>query len=226
MRRTQFDKGEYYHLYNRGVDKRIVFSTREDFERFKAYLFLLNDEDSARASNLFEGTTKKDVYESARGSPFVAIGAYCLMPNHFHILATPLVEQGIPRFMQKLLTAYTMYFNERTLRSGSLFEGTYKSRHAQGDTYLKYLHAYIHLNPTSFFHHDWQKASEGDLLSLEHKIGTYPYSSAHEYFTSKYIITSPSYFPRHFVRAKDMRSYLNLWLKLRAGEKGSVLGDT
>ncbi|MEK7509241.1 MAG: transposase [Patescibacteria group bacterium] len=226
MRRTTFAEGEYYHLYNRGVDKRTVFSTRGDFERFKAYLYLLNDEESTRASNFFEGTRGKDPYENARGNPLVAIGAYCLMPNHFHLLVTPLLEHGVPRFMQKLLTAYTMYFNERTLRSGSLFEGTYKSRHAESDTYLKYLYAYIHLNPARFFITDWQKATEGDLHSLEHKIATYPYSSAHEYFTSKYVITSPSHFPRHFVRAKDIRSHLNFWLRFRVGEEKPVLGET
>ena len=215
MKKKTFLENEYYHLFNRGIDKRMVFSTQGDFDRFKAYLYLLNDEESPRAANFFEGNRQASIYTSGRANPLIAIGAYCLMPTHFHIIATPLVENGISRFMQKLLTAYTMYFNQRILRSGSLFQGTYKSQRIQNDSHLKYLYSYIHFNPAGYFHDDWQVASEADLLALERNISTYPYSSAREYFTSTFVIVSPSYYPRYLTRAKDMRAHLNFWIKFR-----------
>jgi putative transposase len=216
MRNTQFAENEFYHLYNRGVDKRIVFATKDDYDRFKAYLYLLNDTSSARTANLFIGKRKQTLFEEKRNEPLVAIGAYCIMPTHFHILATPLVDDGIPKFMHKLQTAYTMYFNEKTLRTGSLFQGTYKSKHAATDEYLKYLFAYIHLNPVKYFHEDIHTATPEQIIKVEAKVSAYPYSSVGEYLHSKFVITSPEAYPKYFTRAKDMQSHLNFWLKYRS----------
>lgn len=216
---------DYYHLYNRGVDNRTLFATRGDFDRFKAYLYLLNDEDAPRAANFFASDRKEGVYESARGQKLVAIGAYSLMPNHFHILASSLVENGIARFMQKVLTAYTMYFNERTLRSGSLFQGTYKRTRTETETDLKYLYAYIHLSPAKYFHDDWRAASMEEFNIHERKLMTYPYSSANEYLTSRFVIASPEYFPRYMTRTKDLQSHLKLWFKHKEQKGANPLLD-
>ncbi|OGG60706.1 hypothetical protein A2765_06465 [Candidatus Kaiserbacteria bacterium RIFCSPHIGHO2_01_FULL_56_24] len=203
------------------MENRTLFATRGDFDRFKAYLYLLNDEDPPRAANFFASDRSGSVYESARGERLVAIGAYCLMPIHFHILATPLVENGIARFMQKVLTAYTMYFNERTLRSGGLFQGTYKRALAEDDAHIKQLFAYMHLSPARYFHDDWRSASAEELNLLEGRLMTYPYSSANEYLSSRFVIASPEYFPRYLTRAKDMRSHLDLWLKHKDRKGGN-----
>jgi putative transposase len=137
------------------------------------------------------------------------------MPNHFHILATPLVENGIPKFMHKLQTAYTMYFNERTSRTGSLFQGTYKSTHVDDDEYLRYLYAYIHLNPAKLLTQEWHEASGEELRQLGSKILAYPYSSSGEYNLQKYVITDPGSFPTYFTKKGDMHSLLQFWLKYK-----------
>lgn len=206
---------KFHHLYNQGVDKRMVFSTQGDFERFKACLYLLNDEESPRVANFFGGNRQENIYTSGRGNQLVGIGAYSIMPTHFHLVVTPLVENGIAKFMQKLMTAYTMYFNERTFRSGSLFQGTYRSHRVESDEHLKYLYSYIHFNSAAYFHDDWKEGSEADFRILEKNIATYPYSSAREFFSSQFIVTSPLHFPRYLIRAKDIESHLRYWMKFK-----------
>jgi len=111
----------------------------------------------------------------------VDIGAYCLMPNHFHILLKEKTENGISKFMKKLSTGYSMYFNKRYERTGRLFEGTFKSVHADSDEYLKYLFAYIHLNPIKLINPVWKE--EGIRNSVEAKLflSGYSFSSYLDY---------------------------------------------
>ncbi len=217
MRKIQFAEGEFYHLYNRGVDKRVIFINKEDQERFQAYLYVLNDAHASRPMSYYFSKKRRDeLFSDTRIEPLVAIGAYCLMSNHFHILATPLVENGISKFMHKLQTAYTMYFNEKSARSGSLFQGTYKATHVDDDEYLRYLYAYIHLNPAKLLTDDWHKASAEELRQLGSKILAYPYSSAGEYNLGKFVISNPKPFPKYFLKTTDMREHLQFWLKYKA----------
>ena len=143
-RKTALVEGEFYHLYNRGVDKRSIFMTAHDYRRFMALLYLANDRADIRVGNILKSTAYADIFTRGQEEPLVAIGSFCLMPNHFHILATPLSEKGIPQFMHKLQTGHSMYFNTKNERSGSLFQGPYKSSHADTDQYLKFLFSYIH----------------------------------------------------------------------------------
>lgn len=146
--------GEFYHLYNRGSDKRVVFTTKNDYERFVCLLYLANSRKNLHIENIQRSeqgsTLLSRIFEIERDKPLVSIAAYCLMPNHFHLLVRQNVDGGISKFMQKLATAYTMYFNLKYERSGSLFQGKFKSKLVEEDRYLKYLFAYIHLNPYKF----------------------------------------------------------------------------
>ncbi len=149
--RIQASPEQFYHVYNRGTEKRKVFTNKRDYERFLSLLYVANGTNAVRIENTrrYEqgSTLLHRALEVDRGTPLVDITAYCLMPNHFHLLLCPRAESGVSNFVQKLSTAYTMYFNVRYERSGSLFQGKYKIRHAADDRYLKYLLAYIHLNP-------------------------------------------------------------------------------
>jgi putative transposase len=211
MRKTKFELGGHYHLFNRGVDNRNVFVSKEDYDRFEAYLYLLNDTESPRAANFFVGKRYGSIFESARTQPLIAIGAFSLLPTNFHIIASPLVDRGLPKFMQKLTTAYTMYFNDKYQRTGSLFEGTYKAHGATSDNHLKFLLSLTHLAPAQLFNKKW---AEDDIFKLERLSGElmdYRYSSVGEYISGKNIITDPQYFPRYFGRAKSMDTYLRYW---------------
>ncbi len=137
-RKFSFASGEFYHLYNRGTDKRIIFNDDEDRERFTSLMFLCNSDRNIVYRDIPIGLT----YGYERGNTLVDILAYCLMPNHFHVLICGKNDGDVSLFMQKLSTAYSMYFNKKYKRTGGLFEGTFKAKHADTDEYLKYLFAY------------------------------------------------------------------------------------
>ena len=151
MRKVPFIVGQFYHIYNRGVDKRIVFPTVEDLTRFFQ---------SMEVFNIIEPTIS--IYTRSRGEQYarsrrptsivknesqklVHIICYCLNPNHFHFLLEEIVEDGISEFMKRL-GGYTKYFNEKYDRSGALFQGRFKSVHIASNAQLLHVSAYVNLN--------------------------------------------------------------------------------
>ncbi len=200
-------------MYNRGVDKRVIFTSPEEYRRFMGYLYLLNTQEVVRPGDIFE--QKQDIYTRERESPMVAIGAYCLMPNHFHLYVTPLVDGGISKFMQRLQTAYTMYFNEKHKRSGSLFQGTFKAEHIERDQYAKYLFSYIHLNPAKLKDKEWKVRGARELAGMRKFLEEYPYSSLQSYVLDSHTITDPTPFPAYLSRSRDLRDHIVDWLRHR-----------
>jgi len=132
-------------VFNRGVEKRIIFSDEYDYQRFLILMFLTNDVAAVDTKNTFRNAALPEILNQER-NPIVKIQAFSLLPNHYHLLLSPVVEGGVALFMQKLATGYTMYFNTKHDRAGALFQGKYKIKHAAEDLYLKYLFEYIHLN--------------------------------------------------------------------------------
>ena len=107
----------------------------------------------------------------------VATGAFCLMPNHFHFLLSPIKENGISRFMQKLGTAYSMYFNIKYERVGGLFISPFRSKHLHDDEYFQYAIQYVHCNPAELYEPKWKEGNVRDMEELQKKLLEYPYSS-------------------------------------------------
>lgn len=105
---------EFYHIYNRGIEKRKIFMDYKDEHRFLMLLYTCNTEEKIHLSD-FKNKSLNEILEIKRNETLVDIGAYCLMTNHFHILIREKKENGISIFMQKVLTAYTMYFNKSTI---------------------------------------------------------------------------------------------------------------
>ena len=173
IRKVSFVPGEYYHIYNRGNSKQKIFRSEEDYRRFVTLLY------SANGTRAFElrGIKQNDVFSFDRDQVQVAIGAYCLMPNHFHILLTPLTDDGVKSFMHKLSTGYSMYFNKKYFRTGALFEGRFKSEYVNEDRYLKYLFSYIHLNPVKLIQSDWREVGIKNMDAALHYLNNYQYSS-------------------------------------------------
>ena len=173
IRKVPFVPNEFYHVYNRGNSHQIIYKTDADYARFMSLLYLAN----GTTAFDFREIEADQVFDFERGEQLVAIGAYCLMPNHFHILITPLVEGGVTTFMAKLATGYSMYFNKKHHRTGSLFEGRFKSEHANDDDYLKYLFSYIHLNPVKLIQSDWQQVGIKNGAETLEYLRQYLYSS-------------------------------------------------
>ena len=205
-----FAEDEYYHLYNRGTDRREIFSNEADYRRFKSLLFITNSKKPVDLGQ--HGSSFARVVEINRGEPLTAIGAYCLMPNHFHILVREVTSGGISKFMQKLTTGYTMYFNLLNKRTGTLFEGTFKAEHVDGDEYLKYLFAYIHLNPAKLIDPQWRES--GMRKEIEDFTKKFPHSSYQDYLGERIesaILTKPQ-FPEYFLNADEFEKEMTEWL--------------
>ena len=154
MARTPIATDTIYHVYNRGVDKRNVFTDDGDYLRFIHYLYQCNNVAATpnltfHLANLSALETPPDqlLKNSQPRNPLVDIFSFALMPNHFHLMLKERVAGGISNFMQKLGTGHTMFFNEKYQRSGSLFQGSFKYKAVLNDAQLLYLPHYIHLNP-------------------------------------------------------------------------------
>lgn len=203
-RKVKFEKGEFYHIYNRGVEKRTIFQNSSDYKRFLILLYIANSDRPLHIKDFGIINPFEEIFKKERGEPLVNIGAYCLMPNHFHLLITPLVEGGISKFMLKLQTGYSMYFNKKNDRVGALFQGTFKSRHIDNDEYLRYIYAYIHLNPAKLKNSEWKTQPKNFLKQLKKFIIEYPYSSLKDYLLEDHKIISSKLFP---IDRKDIINY-------------------
>jgi len=215
IRKVSFAPGEFYHVYNRGNSKQKIFKDEEDYVRFTDLLFACNSENSFKIDNLDRG---KDLYSFERGRQLVHIGAYCLMPNHFHIILTQPEEGSISVFMQKLATAYVMYFNKKYERTGGLFEGKFKSEHLGEDRYLKYIFSYIHLNPIKLINKEWREKGIKDIRKSLVYLNSYPYSSYLDFKGNKRIqekILNKNKFPDYFPKQKHFKQEIFDWLKYK-----------
>lgn len=140
-RKIIFGNEEIYHIYNRGTDKRPIFSNMADVGRFIESMQLMNSISPIKGIKHFH--QKKNQEES---EPLVEILAYSLLDNHFHLLLKQTAPDGISKFMHRLGSGYTTYFNLKHNRSGSLFQGPFKAKHIDSDAYLAHVTAYVHAN--------------------------------------------------------------------------------
>lgn len=205
LRKQSFVTGEFYHLYNRGTEKRIIFLDKKDYEHFLLLMYICNTKKSIEIRKIGENFD--------RGETIVDIGVYCLMPNHFHILVHEKIEGGISKYMLKIMTSYSMYFNKKYERTGKLYEGVFKSIHANTDRYLKYLYSYVHLNPAKLIDKNW-KGNRRYNKKIFKYIFNYQYSSLKEYLNEKFKIINPVVFPVYFEKPIDHKNELWEWLKM------------
>ncbi|MDO8520863.1 MAG: transposase [bacterium] len=218
FRKIIFSIGEYYHVYNRGVDKRNIFLTNNDRERFLRLLYLSNGK-NPYVFRLVEGLPLHDIDV---GEKIVAIGAYVLMPNHFHILVKEITEGGLSIFMEKFTTGYSMYFNKKNKRVGTLFQGRFKAEHVDRDEYLKYLFAYIHLNPVKLLEPKWKEEGIRESKKAQQYLRNFRYSSYQDYVgidREEQLILSTKDFPEYFEKTADFKEYLMDWLEFSADER-------
>ncbi len=145
-RKTTFVNNEFYHVYNRGVDKRDIVMDENDSDRFMKSVLLFNSKKPI--GSIFERMLIKNKLNQFGGetAKLVNIVAYCLNPNHFHFILEQVTEGGISEFMKRLGGGYTWYFNNKYKRSGSLFQGVFKSVHIDDNQYLLNLSVYVNLN--------------------------------------------------------------------------------
>lgn len=143
MREIQFINGEYYHIFNRGNNKRTIFADDQDFSRFFQSMIEFNSLEPI--GSIFENSFKKDSLGRS-ASKLVDFACYGLNSNHYHFLLKQLLDDGIKKFMHRIGTGYPKYFNNKYDCSGSLFQGKYKAIHIKSNEYILHLSAYVNLN--------------------------------------------------------------------------------
>ena len=145
MRKDPLINNNYYHIYNRGVDKRDIFMTKQDLNRFVLSVKEFNT--SKPTKSLKERVSKKSgVGPLEKSSPLVSIVCYCFNPNHFHFILKQNVDGGISEFLKRLLGGYTTYFNKVYNRTGALFQGRFKSHLIKNDQYFLKIRPYVNIN--------------------------------------------------------------------------------
>lgn len=140
----------FYHLYNRGVEKRIIFEDHQDYKVFlKNLKESLTPPEDIKPKTVQIGTNTFTALPKPPRNFYgeIELLTYCLMPNHFHLLVRQKKSRSIEGFMRTIATKYAMYFNKRYDRVGSLFQGPYKAVLVENENYLLHLSRYIHLNP-------------------------------------------------------------------------------
>lgn len=186
QRPVPFAPDEWYHCFNRGVDKRVIFTSDKDSERFLMLLYACNSVEPIHISNIYQGKTLVktlvDVLAATkRKETLVDIAAYCLMPNHIHLVLREKNDGGITSFMRKLGTGYTMYFNIKYERSGALFQGAFRAKHVATGAYFNRAISYVHANPAELVEPEWKQGVIRNEKKLRSFLSRYRYSSFLDY---------------------------------------------
>lgn len=172
-RKVVFANDEIYHVYNRGVERRPVFTNKREYGRaFDALKFYRFSDLPLRLSKFLvipENERSELITNISKHDKLIEIIAYCLMPNHFHFLLKQTRVNGISRFLANFTNSYTKYFNTKHDRVGPLFQGLFKAVHIETDEQFIHVSRYIHLNPVSAF-----------IVKVE-ELGNYQWSSYPEY---------------------------------------------
>ena len=230
MRKFIFTNDQFYHVFNRGANKQAIFLEDIDYVRFVHDLYEMNDASSARdfrvvgqinggkASGISGGLASP--FSKSR-QPIVQILAWCLMPNHFHLMLRQKVEDGISQFMLKLGTAYTMYFNKKYERTGHIFQGKFKAVLVHHEGQFLHLSRYIHLNPVDLIESGWKEEGIKDWGKTHEFLENYRWSSYPDWIGKK---NFPSIIDKSSMEdvhkdVEDYKKFIAIWL---AKDMGAV----
>jgi len=169
---------EFVHVLNRGVDKRDIVLDDGDRARFLHDLYVFNDAEPAM-NFLHHG--RQGLASAPPRNLLVHIHAFALMMNHYHLLLSACVENGISLFMKKLNMGYTKYFNEKYERVGTLWQSKYKGIAIERDAHFLYIPYYIHLNPLDYTYPEWRKGEVRNPQAALRELDKYRWSSHLDY---------------------------------------------
>ena len=189
---------QFYHIYNRGSEKRNIFTQLRDYSRFQKtfyYYQFLGPKPS------FSKFSKSDLnfFKPNPDRKIVDVICYCLMPNHFHFLLRQLKENGISIFIGQLSNSYTKYFNTKYKRVGPLLQGAFKAVLIETEEQLVHLSRYIHLNPV--------------VSGLAKNLGSYHWSSYTEYMSGQKLYCSPEEILSLYPTVKSYREFVEAQIK-------------
>lgn len=142
-RTTPLINDQIYHIFNRGVEKRNIYTDRREYLRFQEIIKYYQQTDPQVKFSQADSEQKENLSDKK----LVEVIAYCLMPNHFHLLLKQINDNGVSIFIRRLIDSYTRYFNTKNERVGPLLQGPFKAVRIESDEQLIHVTRYIHLNP-------------------------------------------------------------------------------
>lgn len=210
MRKVELVNGCFYHIYNRGVDKRDIFMNERDHCRFIQYLYEFNNTRSVHVRGATSPTSHKKI-----GERIVEIICFILIPNHFHFIVRQLIDNGISKFMQKLETGHAMFFNKKYDRTGRLFEGHFKAKLIKTDEYLMHLSRYIHLNCLDLIEPGWKEKGVRDWDRVNKFLESYKWSSYLDYIGKNNFpdIINKGPLNEYFKSSEEYKKYIRIWAR-------------
>ena len=226
--KPEFINNEFYHIYNRGVEKRDIFQENIDYVRFVHDMYEFNDENFVASANIRfscrkpKGATEKEIdlafikNENKKSRKLlVDILAFCLMPNHFHLILKQRVDGGVTKFMQKIGAGYAIYFNQKNKRVGPLFQGKFKAKHITQQNYFDYLLFYLHFNPLDLLNEGWRGGGEKDYKKYKDFLNEYRWSSHLDYSGQNNFpsVTSRDFYLDLLKGEKGYRDQIEDWMK-------------
>jgi len=217
VKKPLFAEEQIYHIYNRGVEKRDIFLDNTDYLRFIHNLFEFNDSAPVlNAGYYFNPINHELNLKKKQRELLVEIFVFTLMPNHFHLLLRQKRENGIVRFLQKLGTGYTMYFNKKYERVGGLFQGRFKATLVDKEAHFIHLPCYIHTNPLIL--------NYGGSTSIKF-LENYKWSSFLDYIGKRNFpsVTNRNFILNIFGGEEDYRKYIEDWVIENKDKKHSEL---
>ncbi|MEK9167829.1 MAG: hypothetical protein AAB769_00645 [Patescibacteria group bacterium] len=231
MRKHPFLNNHTYHIFNRGVEKRDIFLDENDYRYFVHDLFVLNDSEPF-LNNKRTFAEKPGGIDRPRvpiiRDPLVDLFVFNLMPNHFHLEARQKVDGGITKFMRKLGTSYTMFFNKKYDRVGPLLQGTFKAVLLEKDPHFMYLPHYIHFNPLDLMPRHNDRGSTSIIVAEEKMkfLSEYKWSSFQDYIGKNNFpsVTEREFLLNFFGGVEGYKKAVLQWLGANEENGGKITG--
>ncbi len=229
--RIPIEVGEIYHVINRGVEKREIFRKPQDYSRFILGLYFFNDKNPKNDIWTNLQRNKEQVVAvlegSSRGLPgsprederdrLVDLLGFALMPNHFHLIVRETREGGVVSFMQKV-GGYAQYFNRQYDRTGTLFQGRYKSVYLKDEEQLRTAFVYVHTNPVELKESEWRNLKVKDAQRAMGWLKEYRWSSYNDYTGNPTFpnVTQRDFFSDLYNGEQECKKAIEDWISYKA----------
>jgi len=231
MRKVQFVSGEYYHIYNHGVEDRKVFEDNADFMRAAVSLVVFNNTSPSpeKLSRFVKNPLRfTDYYNPDNRKRLIDIIAFTLNPTHYHLFVKEKEEKGISRFMHCFNKGYARYFNLKNERRGALWEGNFNAKLIDNEAYFFHIMDYIHLNILDNSQPEWREGEIKDWEKAALDMRNYTWSSYAYYRTGtsqipfmNLLISRPEWLDEYCPKPEDFEKSIRFW----ATRSVSLLGN-
>jgi putative transposase len=216
IRKETFVNDEIYHITARRLGDELLFIDDEDYYRCIFSFIEFNNSRAVEMRNRNSNRTGNGVRDSVEKEELVECLAFCLMPNHLHLLLRQVKDRGISKFMNKFGSGYARYFKEKhnIKQKGYFFQGRFNSVRIEDDRQLWAVFAYIHLNPVSIVKPLWKEKGIKNYKKIMEFLENYKWSSYLNYLGKKNfsLLTKRDFFVEFIGRPSECRKFIKNWL--------------